>query len=148
MQPGARLKPAFSSSRCRGPCCLLGARVPSPSPLPWPLLCPSSTSSIQACEKTQLEFMSEQCAQTDSEPLRLSPGGSATFYRWGTAEQYSEGGPRWGGQAQDPGRGASLGEAQCHSDAVASRLRLCISLSIPPAPARPLAGRSSLTSPP
>ncbi|KAF4016828.1 hypothetical protein G4228_007863, partial [Cervus hanglu yarkandensis] len=44
-----------------------------------------------ACEKTQLEFMSEQCAQTDSEPLRLSPGGSAAFYRWGTAEQYSEG---------------------------------------------------------
>ncbi|XP_043325993.1 A disintegrin and metalloproteinase with thrombospondin motifs 13 [Cervus canadensis] len=47
--------------------------------------------NTQACEKTQLEFMSEQCAQTDSEPLRLSPGGSAAFYRWGTAEQYSEG---------------------------------------------------------
>ncbi|XP_070234804.1 A disintegrin and metalloproteinase with thrombospondin motifs 13 [Bos mutus] len=47
--------------------------------------------NTQACEKTQLEFMSEQCAQTDSEPLRLSPGGSTAFYRWGTAEQYSEG---------------------------------------------------------
>ncbi|XP_033271205.2 A disintegrin and metalloproteinase with thrombospondin motifs 13 isoform X2 [Orcinus orca] len=44
----------------------------------------------QACEKTQLEFMSEQCAQTNGEPLRLSPG-STSFYRWGTAEQYSRG---------------------------------------------------------
>uniref|UniRef100_A0A8C0CIG9 ADAM cysteine-rich domain-containing protein n=1 Tax=Balaenoptera musculus TaxID=9771 RepID=A0A8C0CIG9_BALMU len=33
----------------------------------------------QACEKTQLEFMSEQCAQTNGEPLRLSPG-STSFY--------------------------------------------------------------------
>uniref|UniRef100_A0A8C6DXP9 ADAM cysteine-rich domain-containing protein n=1 Tax=Moschus moschiferus TaxID=68415 RepID=A0A8C6DXP9_MOSMO len=47
--------------------------------------------NTQACEKTQLEFMSEQCAQTDGEPLRLSPGGSAAFYRWGTAEQFSKG---------------------------------------------------------
>ncbi|XP_059957503.1 A disintegrin and metalloproteinase with thrombospondin motifs 13 isoform X2 [Mesoplodon densirostris] len=44
----------------------------------------------QACEKTQLEFMSEQCAQTNGEPLRLSLG-STSFYRWGTAEQYSRG---------------------------------------------------------
>ncbi|XP_029059231.1 A disintegrin and metalloproteinase with thrombospondin motifs 13 [Monodon monoceros] len=44
----------------------------------------------QACEKTQLEFMSEQCAQTNGEPLRLSPG-STSFYRWGTAEQHSRG---------------------------------------------------------
>ncbi|XP_024618127.1 A disintegrin and metalloproteinase with thrombospondin motifs 13 [Neophocaena asiaeorientalis asiaeorientalis] len=44
----------------------------------------------QACEKTQLEFMSEQCAQTNGEPLHLSPG-STSFYRWGTAEQYSRG---------------------------------------------------------
>ncbi|XP_066896447.1 LOW QUALITY PROTEIN: A disintegrin and metalloproteinase with thrombospondin motifs 13 [Kogia breviceps] len=44
----------------------------------------------QACEKTQLEFMSEQCTQTNGEPLRLSPG-STSFHRWGTAEQYSRG---------------------------------------------------------
>ncbi|XP_069438153.1 A disintegrin and metalloproteinase with thrombospondin motifs 13 isoform X12 [Ovis canadensis] len=47
--------------------------------------------NTQACETTQLEFMSEQCAQTDGEPLHLSPGGSTSFYRWGTAEQYSKG---------------------------------------------------------
>lgn len=34
--------------------------------------------------------MSEQCAQTNGEPLRLSPD-STSFYRWGTAEQYSRG---------------------------------------------------------
>ena len=147
MQPGARLKPASSSSRCRGSCCLPGARLPSRSPQPGPLVCLSSASSIQACEKTQLEFMSEQCAQTDGEPLRLSPGGSAAFYRWGTAEQYSEGGPGWG-PGPRPWVGESLGEAQRHSDAVGSRLGLCIPLSIPPALARPLASRSALASPP
>ncbi|KAI4577910.1 hypothetical protein MJT46_019441, partial [Ovis ammon polii x Ovis aries] len=79
--------------RCDNPryCVEAAAPVPSPSPLPQPLLCPSSASSIQACETTQLEFMSEQCAQTDGEPLHLSPGGSTSFYRWGTAEQYSKG---------------------------------------------------------
>uniref|UniRef100_A0A8D0YCC7 ADAM metallopeptidase with thrombospondin type 1 motif 13 n=1 Tax=Sus scrofa TaxID=9823 RepID=A0A8D0YCC7_PIG len=46
--------------------------------------------NTQACEKTQLEFMSQQCAQTDGEPLRLSPG-STSFYHWGAAAQYSQG---------------------------------------------------------
>ncbi|XP_013362013.1 PREDICTED: A disintegrin and metalloproteinase with thrombospondin motifs 13 isoform X2 [Chinchilla lanigera] len=46
--------------------------------------------NTQACEKTQLEFMSEQCAQTDSQPLPLSQGG-VTFYHWGAAAQYSQG---------------------------------------------------------
>uniref|UniRef100_A0A8C0X5E8 A disintegrin and metalloproteinase with thrombospondin motifs 13 n=1 Tax=Castor canadensis TaxID=51338 RepID=A0A8C0X5E8_CASCN len=46
--------------------------------------------NTQACEKTQLEFMSEQCAQTDGQPLSLSPG-SASFYRWSAAVQYSQG---------------------------------------------------------
>ncbi|KAL6085450.1 hypothetical protein STEG23_004652 [Scotinomys teguina] len=50
----------------------------------------SSASSGQACEKTQLEFMSEQCAQTDSQPLHLSQG-SASFYHWDAAVQYSQG---------------------------------------------------------
>ncbi|KFO21511.1 A disintegrin and metalloproteinase with thrombospondin motifs 13 [Fukomys damarensis] len=46
--------------------------------------------NAQACEKTQLEFMSEQCAQTDGQPLPLSQGG-ASFYRWAAALQYSQG---------------------------------------------------------
>ncbi|XP_047380330.1 A disintegrin and metalloproteinase with thrombospondin motifs 13 isoform X4 [Sciurus carolinensis] len=46
--------------------------------------------NTQACEKTQLQFMSEQCAQTDSRPLHLSPG-SPSFYHWGAAAQYSQG---------------------------------------------------------
>ncbi|XP_038191995.1 A disintegrin and metalloproteinase with thrombospondin motifs 13 isoform X1 [Arvicola amphibius] len=46
--------------------------------------------NTQACEKTQLEFMSEQCAQTDSLPLYL-PQGSASFYHWDAAVRYSQG---------------------------------------------------------
>lgn len=34
--------------------------------------------------------MAEQCSQTDGKPLYLSPG-NASFYRWGPAEQYSQG---------------------------------------------------------
>ncbi|KAL1786618.1 A disintegrin and metalloproteinase with thrombospondin motifs 13 [Sigmodon hispidus] len=46
--------------------------------------------NTQACEKTQLEFMSEQCAQTDSQPLHL-PQGSASFYHWDAAVRHSQG---------------------------------------------------------
>ncbi|XP_053060373.1 A disintegrin and metalloproteinase with thrombospondin motifs 13 isoform X6 [Acinonyx jubatus] len=46
--------------------------------------------NTQACEKTQLDFMSEQCSWTDRKPLHLSPG-NTSFYRWGSAEQYSQG---------------------------------------------------------
>ncbi|XP_058380669.1 A disintegrin and metalloproteinase with thrombospondin motifs 13 [Diceros bicornis minor] len=46
--------------------------------------------NTQACEKTQLEFMSEQCAETNGKPLQLSPG-STSFYRWDAAAQYSQG---------------------------------------------------------
>uniref|UniRef100_A0A2I3GT14 ADAM metallopeptidase with thrombospondin type 1 motif 13 n=1 Tax=Nomascus leucogenys TaxID=61853 RepID=A0A2I3GT14_NOMLE len=46
--------------------------------------------NTQACEKTQLEFMSEQCARTDGQPLHSSPGG-ASFYRWGAAVPHSQG---------------------------------------------------------
>ncbi|PNJ45222.1 ADAMTS13 isoform 4 [Pongo abelii] len=46
--------------------------------------------NTQACEKTQLEFMSEQCARTDGQPLRSSPGG-ASFHHWGAAVPHSQG---------------------------------------------------------
>ncbi|XP_060055339.1 A disintegrin and metalloproteinase with thrombospondin motifs 13 isoform X2 [Erinaceus europaeus] len=46
--------------------------------------------NTQPCEKTQLEFMDEQCAETDGKPLHLSPG-SPSFYRWAAAAQYSQG---------------------------------------------------------
>lgn len=61
----------------------------------------SSDSSGQACEKTQLEFMSEQCAQTDRQPLQLSQG-TASFYHWDAAVQYSQGG-MWGPGGQGSG---------------------------------------------
>lgn len=79
--------------------------------------------------------MSEQCAQTNGEPLRLSPD-STSFYRWGTAEQYSRGGSRGvPGRArpETPGQGESLGETHHHSDAVESRLRPASDMSrLPP----------------
>ncbi|XP_007952514.1 A disintegrin and metalloproteinase with thrombospondin motifs 13 [Orycteropus afer afer] len=46
--------------------------------------------NTQACETSQLEFMSEQCAQTNGQPLLLPDGGTA-FYRWSSASQYSQG---------------------------------------------------------
>ncbi|XP_045419871.1 A disintegrin and metalloproteinase with thrombospondin motifs 13 isoform X3 [Lemur catta] len=46
--------------------------------------------NTQACEKSQLEFMSEQCAETDAQPLHLSPG-ATSFYRWGAAALHSQG---------------------------------------------------------
>ncbi|XP_066111896.1 A disintegrin and metalloproteinase with thrombospondin motifs 13 isoform X1 [Saccopteryx bilineata] len=46
--------------------------------------------NTQACEKTQLEFMSEQCAETDGQPLLLSPG-NISLYRWGPAVPYGQG---------------------------------------------------------
>ncbi|KAM9642400.1 A disintegrin and metalloproteinase with thrombospondin motifs 13 [Trichechus inunguis] len=46
--------------------------------------------NTQACGTSQLEFMSEQCAQTEGQPLLLPEGGT-TFYRWSSAAQYSQG---------------------------------------------------------
>lgn len=46
--------------------------------------------------------MSEQCAQTDGKPLHLSPGNSS-FYRWGPAVQYSQGGAILRGVDGEPG---------------------------------------------
>ena len=45
--------------------------------------------------------MSEQCAQTDSQPLHL-PQGNASFYHWDAAVRYSQGG-LWGLREQGPG---------------------------------------------
>ncbi|EGW06892.1 A disintegrin and metalloproteinase with thrombospondin motifs 13 [Cricetulus griseus] len=55
-----------------------------------PLLDGTECGVEKACEKTQLEFMTEQCAQTDSQPLHL-PQGGASFYHWDAAVQYSQG---------------------------------------------------------
>lgn len=67
----------------------------------WPGPCPnhlSSASSGQACEKTQLEFMSEQCAKTDRQPLQLSQG-TASVYHWAAAVQHSQG-ELWGRESE------------------------------------------------
>ena len=75
--------------------------------------------------------MSQQCAQTDGEPLRLSPG-STSFYHWGAAAQYSQGGAGVGpGEPgmRPSGWGQSLGAGHHHSEAVESGLRL---VSYPP----------------
>lgn len=45
--------------------------------------------------------MTEQCAQTDSQPLHL-PQGGASFYHWDAAVQYSQGG-LWGLREQGHG---------------------------------------------
>ncbi|KAM6170124.1 A disintegrin and metalloproteinase with thrombospondin motifs 13 [Rhynchocyon petersi] len=46
--------------------------------------------NTQACGTSQLEFMEEQCAQTDGQPLLLPESGPA-FYHWGSAAQHSQG---------------------------------------------------------
>ncbi|XP_006863888.1 PREDICTED: A disintegrin and metalloproteinase with thrombospondin motifs 13 [Chrysochloris asiatica] len=46
--------------------------------------------NTQACRTSQLEFMSEQCAQTNGQPLLL-PKGNTSFYRWSSAVQFSRG---------------------------------------------------------
>ncbi|XP_076562443.1 A disintegrin and metalloproteinase with thrombospondin motifs 13 isoform X3 [Arvicanthis niloticus] len=70
--------------------------------------------NTQACEKTQLEFMSEQCAQTDRQPLELSQG-TASFYHWDAAMQYSQGG-LWACESkalETSARQSSSGDALC-----------------------------------
>ncbi|XP_006900683.1 PREDICTED: A disintegrin and metalloproteinase with thrombospondin motifs 13 [Elephantulus edwardii] len=46
--------------------------------------------NAQDCGSSQLDFMAEQCAQTDGQPLLLPEGGTA-FYHWSSAAQYSRG---------------------------------------------------------
>uniref|UniRef100_UPI003AAB22C6 A disintegrin and metalloproteinase with thrombospondin motifs 13 n=1 Tax=Centroberyx gerrardi TaxID=166262 RepID=UPI003AAB22C6 len=44
----------------------------------------------QPCERTQLDFMAEQCSQTDSHPLYLLPN-TASFYTWIPAVGFTTG---------------------------------------------------------
>ncbi|XP_042343691.1 A disintegrin and metalloproteinase with thrombospondin motifs 13 [Plectropomus leopardus] len=44
----------------------------------------------QTCERTQLEFMAEQCSQTDLHPLYLQPN-TASFYTWIPALGFAQG---------------------------------------------------------
>ncbi|XP_043967332.1 A disintegrin and metalloproteinase with thrombospondin motifs 13 [Gambusia affinis] len=43
-----------------------------------------------ACEQTQLDFMAEQCSQTDPQPLYLLPN-TASFYKWIPAISFVKG---------------------------------------------------------
>ncbi|XP_055988649.1 A disintegrin and metalloproteinase with thrombospondin motifs 13 [Sorex fumeus] len=65
-------RPAFGGRVCEGPD--LQAEI----------------CNAQACDQTQLQFMAQQCAGTNPEPVRLSPSTSA-LYRWGAAAQHSQG---------------------------------------------------------
>ncbi|XP_076586425.1 A disintegrin and metalloproteinase with thrombospondin motifs 13 [Chaetodon auriga] len=44
----------------------------------------------QPCERTQLDFMAEQCSQTDLHPLYLQPN-TASFYTWIPAVGFAQG---------------------------------------------------------
>ncbi|KAM5146643.1 A disintegrin and metalloproteinase with thrombospondin motifs 13 [Mantella aurantiaca] len=46
--------------------------------------------NMEDCGKTQLDFMTEQCAATDSKPLVLSPG-VVSYYRWTSAAAFAHG---------------------------------------------------------
>lgn len=48
---------------------------------------------LQPCEGTQLDFMAEQCSQTDLHPLYLLPN-TASFYTWIPAVGFTQGGPK------------------------------------------------------
>ncbi|XP_023556167.1 A disintegrin and metalloproteinase with thrombospondin motifs 13 isoform X2 [Octodon degus] len=85
------------SRSCGGGVVTRRRRCDNPRPAFGGRTCPGADlqaemCNTQACEKTQLEFMSEQCAQTDGQPLPLAQGG-ASFYHWGAAVQYSRGDP-------------------------------------------------------
>lgn len=53
----------------------------------------ASYTLLQPCEHTQLDFMAEQCSQTDLHPLYLLPN-TASFYTWIPAVGFAQGGPR------------------------------------------------------
>ncbi|OCT67000.1 A disintegrin and metalloproteinase with thrombospondin motifs 13-like [Xenopus laevis] len=46
--------------------------------------------NIQACSNTQMDFMNEQCSDTDTKPLYLSPG-VPSFYKWTSAVGFADG---------------------------------------------------------
>lgn len=53
-----------------------------------------SVPHVQRCEnRTQLDFIAEQCSQTDSQALYLRPK-SASFYTWIPAVGFTQGGLR------------------------------------------------------
>ncbi|XP_061762864.1 A disintegrin and metalloproteinase with thrombospondin motifs 13 isoform X2 [Nerophis ophidion] len=46
--------------------------------------------NLQPCQRTQLDFMAEQCSKTDLQPVYLHPG-QASFYTWVPAVGFSQG---------------------------------------------------------
>uniref|UniRef100_A0A3P8WPU1 Uncharacterized protein n=1 Tax=Cynoglossus semilaevis TaxID=244447 RepID=A0A3P8WPU1_CYNSE len=44
----------------------------------------------QSCDSTQLDFIAEQCSQTDPQPLHLQPA-TASFYTWVPAVGFAQG---------------------------------------------------------
>lgn len=44
----------------------------------------------QSCDSTQLDFIAEQCSQTDPQPLHLQPA-AASFYTWVPAVGFAQG---------------------------------------------------------
>lgn len=45
---------------------------------------------LQPCHSTQLDFIAEQCSQTDPQPLYLQPN-AASFYTWIPAVGFAKG---------------------------------------------------------
>ncbi|XP_053523665.1 A disintegrin and metalloproteinase with thrombospondin motifs 13 [Artibeus jamaicensis] len=87
--------PSPCSRSCGGGVAIRRRQCNNPRPAFGGLACTGADlqaemCNTQACETTQLEFMAEQCAQTDRNPLHLSPG-NASFYRWGPALRHSQG---------------------------------------------------------
>ncbi|XP_029470578.1 LOW QUALITY PROTEIN: A disintegrin and metalloproteinase with thrombospondin motifs 13 [Rhinatrema bivittatum] len=66
-------RPAFGGQGCNGPD--LQAEM----------------CNTQACPTTQADFMAEQCAATDSQPLSLALGEQSFFYQWTSAATYTGG---------------------------------------------------------
>ncbi|XP_068422423.1 A disintegrin and metalloproteinase with thrombospondin motifs 13 [Clinocottus analis] len=76
----------------------------------------------QPCELTQLDFMAEQCSQTDLHPLYLLPN-TATFYTWIPAIGFSQGDEQCRYMCQSKGenfivsRGSQFADGtRCESD--------------------------------
>ncbi|XP_056396024.1 A disintegrin and metalloproteinase with thrombospondin motifs 13 isoform X2 [Hyla sarda] len=65
-------RPAFGGRNCEGPS--LQAEM----------------CNTQACDTTQLEFMTQQCSATDEKPLFLSQG-QASYYRWTSVAGFAHG---------------------------------------------------------
>ncbi|XP_058158650.1 A disintegrin and metalloproteinase with thrombospondin motifs 13 [Dasypus novemcinctus] len=84
--------PSPCSRSCGGGVVTRRRRCDNPRPAFGGRVCPGADLQVemcnaQACGTTQLEFMAEQCAQTDGRP----PHPGARVYRWGPAAQHSRG---------------------------------------------------------